>query len=359
VLGATLAGIFISIADADPAPVFAVSASAHDGNTPQGAVDGNPATRWSCSYSIGACWIQLDLGSIMTVGAVDIAWYAGDTRSTGNGWASISEISADRITTGPLPIASISATADDGNPATNAIDGDLSTRWSCDMALGTCSVTADLGALRQIESLNTAWFRGDERQMTFHADASSGQNYTTILNATSSGTTTGHENYSVTPTLARYVRLTVTGNTSNTWASLSELEILGQSASSDAGSPDVFNITKLYPSIPGGPTWDSRHWANGQARTLSGYDPSDPSGVSQARGNSFRTFVDGAGNLSFEMSPSATEPRLYLNSPSTHFFKNVEVTVYFTFHSGLLAGGLYSDHRRRCHYSSEHPGSSP
>src|SRR5688572_5251325 len=79
--GTTLAGIFVSIADADPAPVVAVSASAHDGNTPQGAVDGNPATRWSCDYRIGACWIQLDLGSLMTVGAVDIAWYAGETRS--------------------------------------------------------------------------------------------------------------------------------------------------------------------------------------------------------------------------------------------------------------------------------------
>ena len=41
------------------------------GGTPALALDGNPATSWSCT---SACWIVLDLGTVQQVDAVAIAW---------------------------------------------------------------------------------------------------------------------------------------------------------------------------------------------------------------------------------------------------------------------------------------------
>ena len=49
-------------------PIAAVRSS---GGAPDLAVDGNPATSWSCS---GACWIDLDLGSVRQLDAVGIQW---------------------------------------------------------------------------------------------------------------------------------------------------------------------------------------------------------------------------------------------------------------------------------------------
>ena len=47
------------------------------------------------------------------------------------------------------------------------------------------------------------------------------------LLAKSSGTTLNSEKYTIPATNARYVRVTVNGNTVNTWASITELDIFG------------------------------------------------------------------------------------------------------------------------------------
>ena len=67
------------------APVAAVTASGYqDPNVPQNTLDNNVATRWS-AYGDGQ-WIRYDLGSTMSVGPVNIAWYLGTS------WASAFEI---------------------------------------------------------------------------------------------------------------------------------------------------------------------------------------------------------------------------------------------------------------------------
>ena len=60
-------------------PGTAVTASAHDGNVPANAVDGNLATRWSASGD--GQWIAFDLGASQRVSSVKVAFYNGSTRS--------------------------------------------------------------------------------------------------------------------------------------------------------------------------------------------------------------------------------------------------------------------------------------
>src|SRR6058998_2806789 len=66
--------------DATRLPVSSVLASADDGNVAANTLDGSLSTRWAASGD--GQWILFDLGSSQTVGAVSIAWYKGDQRSS-------------------------------------------------------------------------------------------------------------------------------------------------------------------------------------------------------------------------------------------------------------------------------------
>src|SRR5438445_422074 len=76
----------------DVVPVASVVASGDDGNVPQNTLDNNLATRWSASGD--GQWIRYDLGAVMAVGPVNIAWYRGTE------WASAFdiEVSLDSLT---------------------------------------------------------------------------------------------------------------------------------------------------------------------------------------------------------------------------------------------------------------------
>src|SRR5688572_13924288 len=74
----------------------AVTASTNDGNLPGNTVDNNLATRWSANGD--GQWLQLDLGTVRSVGSVRVAVYNGNTRqnrfdlqvSSGGGiWATV------------------------------------------------------------------------------------------------------------------------------------------------------------------------------------------------------------------------------------------------------------------------------
>src|SRR3989454_8399483 len=82
----------ITSADPPPPPVASVLASGDDGNIPQNTLDNNLATRWSASGD--GQWIRYDLGAVMAVGPVNIAWYRGTE------WASAFdiEVSLDSLT---------------------------------------------------------------------------------------------------------------------------------------------------------------------------------------------------------------------------------------------------------------------
>ncbi|MFF5235335.1 discoidin domain-containing protein [Dactylosporangium sp. NPDC000521] len=122
-------------------------------------------------------------------------------------------------------IAGVRASAaEDINPAAQAVDGDLSTRWSGPLPAW---LELDLGTRRHIHGVDVAWFRGDERALTFSVATSvDGVSFSERRAGTSSGTTATFERYDLpTPVDARYVRLSVTGNTQAPWASVSEVRV--------------------------------------------------------------------------------------------------------------------------------------
>src|SRR5437899_452355 len=64
-----------------------------------------------------------------------------------------------------LPVAGVSASADDGNVPANTLDGSLATRWS---ASGDGQwIRYDLGSSKTVGSLKIAWYQGDQRTSSF------------------------------------------------------------------------------------------------------------------------------------------------------------------------------------------------
>src|SRR5207249_9220208 len=89
----------VAISGSTVNPVAVASAVAswyQDPNVPQNTLDNNLATRWSAEGD--GQWIRYDLGAVMAVGPVDIAWYRGTD------WASAFgiQVSLDSVTWTPV-----------------------------------------------------------------------------------------------------------------------------------------------------------------------------------------------------------------------------------------------------------------
>ena len=137
-----------------------------------------------------------------------------------------------------------------GNVPSNVLDNNLGTRWSSH-GIGQW-IRADLGSVKNICSVDIAWYNGNARQYHFViATSTDGTTFTNKFSGDSSGTTLNSEKYIIPATDARYVRVTVNGNTVNNWASITELDIFGSSVS----NVDKFGIKKLYPTKSGGEEW--------------------------------------------------------------------------------------------------------
>jgi F5/8 type C domain len=154
---------------------------------------------------------------------------------------------ANALSCSNLPISKVTDNGNDGHLPSNVLDNNLNTRWA-NVNTGAW-ILADLGSTKKnICNVNIAWYKGNERQYSFVISTSTdGVTYTTKLNTKSSGTTLGSEKYSIPLTNARYVKVTVNGNTVNKAASITELDIFSSS--------DSFGIIKLYPTKSGGEQW--------------------------------------------------------------------------------------------------------
>jgi hypothetical protein len=299
-------------------PITSVTASGNDGHVPTNVLDNNLNTRWS-NLGIGS-WIQADLGSNMNICSVVIAWYNGNIRqnnfvisvsndgttftnvftgkssgttlspetyilpggttgtyvritvngNTQNNWASITELSVDGSSSTPntdcikLPFSSVTASGNDGNLPANVLDNNLNTRWS-NLGVGSF-IQADLGGQKNICSVDIAWYRGTLRDNSFVISVSNdGTSFTSVFSGTSSGTTLSAEKYGLPSATARFVRVTVNGNTENNWASIAELSVDGfsntppqnnpptadsKTISTNAGTPVRITLTGTDP-IPG------------------------------------------------------------------------------------------------------------
>ena len=109
------------------------------------------------------------------------------------------------------------------------LDNNLNTRWS-NLGIGSW-ILMDLGSTDTICSVDIAWFSGNQRTSNFViATSTDGSSFSTVFSGTSSGTTLNSEKYTFSFTDARYVRVTVNGNSQNNWASITELDVFGTSS---------------------------------------------------------------------------------------------------------------------------------
>ena len=142
----------------------------------------------------------------------------------------------------PIPAGKVAANGDDGNVPQNTVDNSLSTRWS---NLGLPSVIEyDLGASSIVCYVDIAWYRGDLRVNTFTIAVSNDNvNFQTILKlGKSSGQTNSLERYDVPDTNAKFMRISVTGNTENNYASITEVDIYSDVAASSCTPPYTFRV---------------------------------------------------------------------------------------------------------------------
>src|SRR5438132_1144158 len=274
----------ITSADLTPLPVASVVASGDDGNIPQNTLDNNLATRWSASGD--GQWIRYDLGAVMAVGPVNLAWYRGTewasafdievsldsltwtrvftgrssgqtlqperydfptvpgryVRIVGHGqwsgttqlslWNSITETAIYGSPAAPVtavPVASAIASGDDGNIPQNTLDNNLATRWS---ANGDGQwIQYDLGTAMAVGPVTIAWYHGTAWASAFEIQVSLDTvTWTSAFTGQSSGQTLQPERYDFPTATGRYVRIVGHGQLSGTtqlrlWNSITEVAI--------------------------------------------------------------------------------------------------------------------------------------
>jgi hypothetical protein len=153
-----------------------------------------------------------------------------------------------------LPISQFSAIGDDGDDAVpqNAFDNNLQTRWSHN-SVGSW-IIVDLGSSEAVCFVDIAWYRGNERSYDFIISLSEdGINFEDVRASTSTGNSLSPERYTVVDSNpsspnqataaenARYIRITVNGNTEsdtdqNQWAAITEIDVNG---SDDTGRDET------------------------------------------------------------------------------------------------------------------------
>ena len=241
---------------------------------PSRAIDQNVNTRWS-NLGLGS-WIQIDLGQENVICGVGINWHRGNERvnsfvisiskdgktftnvysgksdgtslteqnynlqskasrfirvmvsgNTQSNWISISEFKiygykALSESCVKSPISQVTATSSQiGFPSSNVVDNNLNTIWS-NYGVGS-SIQLDLGTSKSICSLEIAWYKGNERQNNFVVSTSQdGKSYKTVL-STVSGKSLSYEKYVFSDKLARYLKITINGNSQNNYASIAEI----------------------------------------------------------------------------------------------------------------------------------------
>ena len=144
-----------------------------------------------------------------------------------------------------LQASGISAKGNDGNVPSNVLDNSLSTRWS---NLGKGSwITMDLGQSKAVCNVDIAWYKGNERSSNFVISVSiDGVVFKDVYEGKSTGKTTQPERYEFADSIARYIKVTVNGNSQNNWASITEIDAAGYVS---LGLPTVSGTSDTSPLI--------------------------------------------------------------------------------------------------------------
>lgn len=143
-----------------------------------------------------------------------------------------------------VSVAAIGSDSDSNNPS-NIIDNNLLTRWS-NFGVGSW-ITMDLGSSKVICHVDIGWHQGDTRANDFTISVSTdGIVFKDIFSERSSGTTLSQEKYEFPDSVARYLRITVNGNSANNWASITEIDTSGYTL---LGLPTVSDNVDTSPLV--------------------------------------------------------------------------------------------------------------
>jgi hypothetical protein len=417
-------------------PITKVAANGIRGSgSAQFAVDKDLNTRWA-NQALGS-FIQLNLGQSKVLCDIDIAWYRGAERAynfvistsndgvifrdiakvkstgqitsserynipdhsaqyvritvngnTDNDLGSITEmsvrgrVSTEQQTCTVPKITGISATGNDGHIPQNTLDNNANTRWS-NSGLPSW-IQYNLGSSQSICDVDISWYRGNQRVNTFTISASEdGQSFRTIFIGKSSGKTMSPEAYNVIDTNAKYLRITDLRNSENSWASITEVDINGDTQTpspspeicgngkdddgdgqidegcspvaeicgngidddgdgqidegcSTGGQTDPFGIQKIYPTKAGGEQWfmdmtDGKDPRSSPPSLTKNSDGSFKVGSSKVRYGVFTT--DGYNPEQIDtLNHGAIAQKGFMQSSKD--WKNVEMTGYVKVNSG-------------------------
>lgn len=127
-----------------------------------------------------------------------------------------------------LSALGIAASSDDGNVPANAVDGNLSTRWSANGKGEWLEI--DLGGVREVGYAAIAFYRGTERTARFALTGSTdGRSWRTLYAGISSGASDGLQIFDFPDAKARYVRYVGEGNSKDAWNSVTEFQLYAPS----------------------------------------------------------------------------------------------------------------------------------
>jgi F5/8 type C domain len=255
----------------------------------------------------------------------------------------------------------------------NAIDNNPQTRWS--NQIKPSSITLDLGSSKTVCNVDIQWYKGDSRVYGFVISVSKdNKKFNDVLKTKSSGSSSDPESYDFGDVSARYLRITVNGNTQNTFASIAEINVninanggsnTPPSSRSPGPSPGNDGVQMIYPTVAGGETWY--------------FNPNNPvDGQFDSNGAEISKNSDG----SWHLKPGTTRMNVYTNSAgllsdnqrsnmATYDFsalaqkgywykptdwKNVEATGYFKVSSSSSGDGISFVTRSVRHSNAIHDG---
>ncbi len=141
-----------------------------------------------------------------------------------------------------VAVSSVTASSYDGTHTPNlAIDGDDTTwnYWGTNAMITTGKLPQwlqlDLGTQTTISQITTHFYDGDSRTYTYYIQASTdGSNWNTIV-STKTGSSTVTDTFN--PITARYVKITVTGNTANLAAHIVEIRVYQSATQTQTQTP--------------------------------------------------------------------------------------------------------------------------
>jgi hypothetical protein len=138
-----------------------------------------------------------------------------------------SELTVQNCT--PLTATSVTSSGSESpNVANNTLDDRLDTRWS-NYGKGSW-IDYDLGSERSVSGMAIAWHLGSTQRNSFSISTSlDGRTYTQAYSGTN-GATSAAETYTFSARTARRVRIIVSGNNVNDWASITEARVCSGTA---------------------------------------------------------------------------------------------------------------------------------